>query len=207
MTDYPVQLSIDYSDSSNRLTAFFRILLAIPIVLILAAVGGGAASGDASIDQFGTFLAAGGTLVVAPLLLILYRRKYPRWWFDWNLELARFSTRVTAYLMLLRDEYPSTDDHQSVHLDIQYPDAATELNRFLPIIKWALAIPHLIILSILSVFVIIVTVVAWFAILIIGRYPRPLFNFTVGALRWGTRVTAYAILLTTDRYPPFRLDA
>ncbi len=207
MTDYPVQLSIDYSDSSNRLTALFRILLAIPIVLILAAVGGGAASGDASIDQFGTFLAAGGTLVVAPLLLILYRRKYPRWWFDWNLELARFSTRVTAYLMLLRDEYPSTDDHQAVHLDIQYPDAATELNRFLPIIKWALAIPHLIILSILSVFVIIVTVVAWFAILIIGRYPRPLFNFTVGALRWGTRVTAYAILLTTDRYPPFRLDA
>ena len=207
MTDYPVQLSIDYSDSSNRLTAFFRILLAIPIVLILAAVGGGAASGDASIDQFGTFLAAGGTLVVAPLLLILYRRKYPRWWFDWNLELARFSTRVTAYLMLLRDEYPSTDDHQAVHLDIQFPDAATELNRFLPIIKWALAIPHLIILSILSVFVIIVTVVAWFAILIIGRYPRPLFNFTVGALRWGTRVTAYAILLTTDRYPPFRLDA
>ena len=207
MTDYPVQLSIDYSDSSNRLTAFFRILLAIPIVLILAAVGGGAASGDASIDQFGTFLAAGGTLVVAPLLLILYRRKYPRWWFDWNLELARFSTRVTAYLMLLRDEYPSTDDHQAVHLDIQFPDAATELNRFLPIIKWALAIPHLIILSILSVFVIIVTVVAWFAILIIGRYPRPLFNFTVGTLRWGTRVTAYAILLTTDRYPPFRLDA
>ncbi len=207
MTDYPVRLSIDYSESSNRLTALFRIILAIPIVLILGAVGGGAASGDANIDQFGTFLAAGGTLVVAPFLLILFRLKYPRWWFDWNLEFARFSTRVTAYVMLLRDEYPSTDEQQAVHLDIQYPDAATELNRFLPIVKWALAIPHLIILSILSVFVFIVTVIAWFAILIIGRYPRPLFNFTVGVLRWGTRVTAYAILFVTDRYPPFRLDA
>ena len=137
--------------------------------------------------------------------MILFRQKYPRWWFDWNLELSRFSTRVGAYLLLLRDEYPSTDERQAVTLDINYPDAENDLNRFLPLVKWLLAIPHLIILAVLGIVALLLTIIAWFAILIVGRYPRGMFAFVVGVYRWGTRVAAYAFLLTTDRYPPFRL--
>ena len=141
------------------------------------------------------------------MLMILFRRKYPRWWFDWNLELIRFVTRVEAYLMLLRDDYPSTDERQGVHIDVPYPDAQGELNRFLPLIKWILAFPHYIVLAIIGSLVVLVTIIAWFAILIVGRYPRELFLFVEGTLRWGMRVTAYAFLLTTDRYPPFRFGA
>ena len=150
-------------------------------------------------------LFAGGVLWAAVVLMLLFRRKYPRWWFDWNLELQRFGARVGAYLLLLRDEYPSTDEEQSVHLDIPYPDAEEQLNRFLPLIKWLLAIPHYIVLAILGLVALIVTVIAWLSILITGRYPLSMFAFVVGVSRWRYRVAAYAFLLTTDRYPPFRL--
>ena len=135
--------------------------------------------------------------------MILFRRKYPRWWFDWNLELTRFSNRVSAYFMLLRDEYPSTDEEQAVHIEIEYPDAERDLNRWLPLVKWLLAIPHYIVLAFLGVAVLVVTVIAWFAIVFTGRYPRGMFNFVVGWSRWALRVSAYAFLLVTDRYPPF----
>ena len=143
-------------------------------------------------------------LSMAIAMMILFRKKYPRWWFNWNLELARFNARVAAYIFLLRDEYPSTDEHQAVTLDIAYPDAAEQLNRVMPLIKWLLAIPHYIVLTLLGILVFFVTIIAWFAILIVGRYPSGLFNFTVGFMRWAQRVGAYTTLLTTDRYPPFR---
>ena len=142
---------------------------------------------------------------LATILMLLFRRKYPRWWFDWNLELQRFSARVGAYTMLLRDEYPSTDEEQSVHLDIPYPEAGQVLNRFMPLVKWLLAIPHYIILTILWVIAFVITIIAWFAILILGRYPRGMFDFVVGISRWTYRVVAYVAILSTDRYPPFRL--
>ena len=160
--------------------------------------------GDTSTSQWTSALYVGGLVWLPPMLMILFRRKYPRWWFDWNLELLRFVTRVEAYLMLLRDDYPSTDEPQGVHLDIQYPDAQGELNRFLPLVKWILAIPHYIVLSVVWSLVLLVTIIAWFAILIVGRYPRELFLFVEGTMRWSFRVAAYAFLLTTDRYPPFR---
>jgi hypothetical protein len=150
-------------------------------------------------------LAAGGIIFLATVLMLLFRQKYPRWWFDWNVELMRFSTRVSAYLALLRDEYPSTDEQQAVYIDIPYPDAR-DLNRWLPLVKWFLAIPHYIVLAFLVVGVIVAVIIAWFAILFTGRYPRPLFDFVVGVFRWWLRVAAYAMLLTTDRYPPFRLS-
>lgn len=202
--DYPVQLSVDYPETSDRLKTLFRIILAIPIAVVLAVVGGYTTSGEPRIDQYAGAVMAGGALIAGPLLMILFRQKYPRWWFDWNLELLRFSTRVSAYLLLMRDEYPSTDEEQAVHIDIPYPDAAGELNRFLPLVKWLLALPHLIILAVLSSFAFLVVVIVWFAILITGNYPRLAFTFIEGLLRWGARVTAYAFLLTTDRYPPFR---
>ncbi len=138
--------------------------------------------------------------------MLLFRQKYPRWWFDWNVALIKFSTRVEAYLALLRDEYPSTDEDQAVHIEIPYPDAKNELNRWLPLVKWFLAIPHYIVLFFLGIAAIVSIVIAWFAILFTGRYPKSLFDFVVGVFRWGLRVAAYAFLLTTDRYPPFALS-
>lgn len=204
---YPVQFSVDYPEGPrNRLTALVRIILAIPILIIVALVSGYSSSGNLTIDQATSPLVVGGVVWTATILMLLFRRKYPRWWFDWNLELQRFSARVGAYIGLLRDEYPSTDEEQSVHLDIPYPDAGQDLNRFMPLVKWLLAIPHYIILFVLSLIAFIVTIIAWFAILIVGRYPRGMFDFVVGVTRWGYRVAAYAFLLTTDRYPPFRLS-
>jgi hypothetical protein len=208
---YPVQFSVDYPDRAlNRLTSFFRIFTVIPIAIVLSAVAGGtwqSASTGAHATSTTTVAvtSAGGLLFVGPLLMILFRRKYPRWWFDWNLELQRFSNRVGTYLALMNDQYPSTDEHQWLHLEYAYPDAATDLNRWLPLVKWLLAIPHYIVLFFLDIALVVVVIVTWFAILFTGRYPRELFGFVEGVIRWHNRVIAYALTLVTDRYPPFRL--
>jgi hypothetical protein len=119
--------------------------------------------------------------------------------------LLRLETRITAYIFLLRDEYPSVDDEQAVHVEVFYPDAPSDLNRWLPLVKWFLAIPHFIVLFFLDIAAVVVVIIAWFAILFTGRYPRGMFDFVTGVMRWSLRVTAYAFLLITDRYPPFSL--
>ena len=202
---YPVRFDVDYpEDGLDRLSTAFRLIWVIPITIVLFAIGG---SFQADTEQGqSAALSAGGILVIPTLLMILFRRKYPRWWFDWNLELARFTTRVGTYFLLMRDEYPSTDEEQAVHLEIGYPDAERDLNRWLPLVKWLLAIPHYIVLILLAIVSLVLVIVAWFAILFTARYPRGIFNFLVGFQRWALRVEAYAFLLTTDRYPPFSLD-
>ena len=204
---YPVRFSVEYPERElNRATTFFRLLMAIPILVLAGSVGG--AVWEWTTEQGGSAAAAaGGVLFFGPLLMILFRRKYPRWWFDWNRELTRFSNRVGVYLGLMDDRYPATDEQQSVHLDIDYPDAATDLNRWLPLVKWFLAIPHYVVLFFLSIGALFAVMGAWFAILFTGRYPRGLFAFVEGVMRWHNRVTGYALLLVTDRYPPFRLAA
>jgi hypothetical protein len=205
---YPVQFSVDYPDRPlNRLTTFFRLIVAIPILILLGTVAGG--TWQWTYDDNSTAVAAGtgGLLFFGPLLMIVFREKYPRWWFDWNLELQRFSNRITAYLALMDDRYPATDDHQAVHLDYTYPDASQDLNRWLPLVKWLLAIPHYIVLAFLQIAAVIAVIVAWFAILFTGGYPRGLFDFVEGVIRWQNRVIGYAFTLVTDRYPPFRLSA
>jgi len=201
-SDYPAGLEIDYPDEPRDwFTTLLRPLLVIPIAVILALV-----SGPKFHNHPATWSpAAGGILFCATALMLVFRQKYPGWWFDWNVALTAFSLRVTAYLALLRDEYPSTDEEQAVHLEIAYPDATAELNRWLPLVKWLLAIPHFIVLGVLAAAAVVCVIIAWFAILTTGRYPRPLFDFVVGVFRWWVRVAAYAFLLTTDRYPPFRL--
>ena len=205
LTGYPASLLVDYPDRElNRLTTFFRIFTVIPIAIILGLVSSAVFSGrsDGTTYQYGT----GGILFLATLLMIVFRQKYPRWWYDWNLALTRFIWRVTAYFALLRDEYPSTDEEQAVHVAFPYPDVKQDLNRWLPLVKWFLAIPHYIVLFFLGIAAFVSVVIAWFAILITGRYPRGLFDFVVGVFRWSLRVAVYAFILTTDQYPPFRLS-
>ncbi len=202
---YPVQFAVDYPDRPlNRLTTFFRIFMAIPILILLGTVAGGTWqwSYDSTVAVVGGM---GGFLFFAPLLMILFRQKYPRWWFDWNLELQRFSNRVSVYVALMDDRYPATDEHQSVHLDYHYPDATRDLNRWLPLVKWLLAIPHYIVLTFLYIGAFVVVIITWFAILFTGGYPRGLFDFIEGVIRWHNRVVGYAFTLVTDKYPPFRL--
>jgi hypothetical protein len=202
--DYPVTLTVDFPERLSRLTTFFRIFIIIPIFIVLSLISGGfewTAGENVESYQY----AFGGLVVLPLILLILFRQKYPRWWFDWNLALTKFSARVSAYFMLLRDEYPSTDEEQAVHIEIPYPNVKEELNRWLPLVKWFLAIPHYIVLFFLGIAAVVSAIISWFAILFTARYPRSLFDFVVGVFRWSLRVSAYAFLLTTDRYPPFRL--
>jgi Domain of unknown function (DUF4389) len=203
--EYPVKFSVEYPDRDlDRATTAFRIIVAIPILIVLAAVEGGGGWGGADGAWFAA--GAGGTLFFPALLMIVFRQKYPRWWYDWNLELLRFENRVGVYLGLMDDHYPSTDERQSVSLEFPYPDAKQGLNRWLPLVKWFLAIPHYIVLIFLGLAAIVCVIIAWFAILFTGRYPRGLFDFIVGVMRWANRVTAYAFVLVTDQYPPFRLN-
>lgn len=201
---YPAGLSIDVFDGQrDKMTTFFRPFVAIPILIILGLLGGPSFGWTKSPWSFEFPI---GALVVVPtILMLLFQQKYPRWWFDWNLAMIRFVMRVASFMMLLRDEYPSTDEEQAVHLDIPYPDAKA-LSRGLPLVKWFLAIPHLIVLSFLGIAVWVCVIIAWFAILFTGKYPESLREFVVGFLRWDLRVAAYAFLLTTDIYPPFTLD-
>ena len=204
---YPVQFSVEYPDRDlDKLSTAFRIFTVIPIAIVLAAVSGPDIGWAKSEAAYSGGISAGGILFLAPLLMIVFRQKYPRWWFDWNLNLVRFENRVFSYLFLLRDEYPSTDEEQAVRLDFPYPDAKNDLNRWLPLVKWLLALPHYIVLLFLALAALVVTIIAWFAILFTGRYPQGLFDFVVGVMRWGNRVQGYAFVLITDRYPPFRLE-
>jgi hypothetical protein len=205
--DYPLTYSIDYPDRSlNRLTSFFRLFVAVPILIVLGTVFGGTWWGNSGANSDGVVIGAGGLLFAGPLLMIVFRQKYPQWWFEWNRELLRFTNRVVVFLLRMDDRYPSTEDQQAVHLDVAFPDALA-LNRWLPLVKWLLAIPHFIVLFFLDVAVLVVVVVSWFAILFTGRYPRGLFDFVEGVIRWHNRVVAYALIMITDAYPPFQLRA
>jgi hypothetical protein len=205
---YAARLDIDYPGELDRLTTFFRIIWFIPIGIIFSLV---AHAGETLIvDEAGRVIDRTGGMTsgiaVATALMIVFRQRYPRWWFDFQRELARFGQRVFAYLALMTDRYPSTVDEQSVHLELDYPDVERDLNRWLPLFKWFLVIPHIIVLAFLIVAALLVVIVAWFAILLTGRYPRELFGFVVGVFRWGLRVVAYAFFFVTDEYPPFSLS-
>ncbi len=199
---YPIRFSVDYPDRPlDRLTTLLRPIVAIPILIVLGTVCGATMQWNG--DNQNTIIGAGGLLLAAPLLMILFRQKYPRWWFDWNLELQCFANRVTAYLALMDDRYPSTDEQQSVHLDYTYPDAKRDLNRWLPLVKWFLAIPHIFLLVFLDITAVLVVIAAWAAIVVTKRYPRGMFGFVEGVIRWNNRVVGYAITLVTDEYSTF----
>ncbi len=209
MSDYPVRFSVEYPDRSlNRLTSFFRIFMLIPIAILLATITGFSTSYEGTGDTATTVVVGGiGILFMPALLMILFRQKYPRWWYEWNLNLQRFTNRIGVYVALMDDRYPSTDDEQAVRLEYPYPDVPRELGRGMPLVKWFLAIPHYLVLAVLFIGVFFAVIAAWFAILFTGRYPRGLFDYVEGVMRWHNRVIGYAFALVTDRYPPFRLSA
>lgn len=217
LTGYPARLEVDYPESLDRMTTFLRLIWIIPIAIILGLISesGETVTNTIILNEAGEILkktqeTAGGLLSglsTAIALMIIFRQRYPRWWFDFYRELTRFETRVGTYAALLTDHYPSTVEEQSVHLEIDYPDVKTDLNRWMPLFKWLLAIPHYIVLLFLSIAAFFAVIIAWFAILATGQYPRSLFDFNVGVARWWLRVEAYAFLLVTDRYPPFSLQA
>jgi hypothetical protein len=200
---YPVDLDVRYPEEPrNRWTVFFRIILAVPVLLLLGIL---TQQTSTDLDAANAATLAGGFVFLPTLLLLLFRHRYPRWWFDFNVQLLAFVNRVSIYVVLLRDEYPSTEDRQALDLRVPYPDARTELSRGMPLVKWLLAFPHYVVLAVLSIGVVVAVIIAWFAILFTGRCPRGIHDFLVGYLRWSARVYCYALLLTTDRYPPFRL--
>ena len=203
---YPVTLDIDYSDKSDRLTAAFRIILIIPIFIILALISGTNSTDEESARAARWGIESGGLLIIPTMLMILFRQKYPKWWYNFNIELTKFATRVGAYFFLLRDEYPSTDEEQAVHINIPYPNVEKDLVNWMPLVKWFLAIPHVLVLCFLWIGAIIAVIIAWFAILFTGTHPKGIHDYIVGVMRWSLRVEAYALLLTTDEYPPFSLS-
>jgi uncharacterized protein DUF4389 len=215
--EYPARLQVDYPEKLDRMTTFFRVLWIIPIAIILGLLSGAGQTINNTVylNEAGEVVkrvqqSSGGllfSLAAATALMIIFRQRYPRWWFDFARELTRFGARVGAYATLVTDQYPSTVEQQSVHLDIDYPEVNTDLNRWYPLFKWLLAIPHYIVLAVLAVGAFFAVIFAWFAILFTGGYPRGLFDFVVGVGRWQLRVAAYAWLLVTDRYPPFSLQA
>ena len=201
---YPLTFEVDYPDRPlNRLTTALRLFMAVPIVVLLTAIGGFTVASTGADTT--TVVASGSALLfLPPLLMVVFRGRYPRWWYEFNVELLRFQNRVGVYLALMDDRYPSTEEQQSVRLDVPYP---TGLNRLLPLVKWLLAIPHYVVLAVLYAGALVAIVAAWFAVLVTGRFPHGLFDYLVGVGRWTNRVTAYAFLLVTDQYPPFRLRA
>ena len=207
-TKYPVKFDVKYSENLDRTSTFFRLLWAIPILIVLGLISGSGGN-EVATETGKKFASSGGGILMglaaATGLMILFRQRYPKWWFDFALELNRFSARVGAYLALLTDKYPSTVEAQAVTLDVEYPNVERDLDRWKPLFKWFLAIPHYVVLFVLSMAAFVAVVLAWFAILFTGRYPKDLFNFVVGVGRWSMRVNAYAFLLTTDKYPPFTL--
>ena len=204
-TGYPVSFSVEYPDRKlSRLTTFFRIFTVIPILIVFFAVVPTTYGGN-EYAYWATGAAGTGVLFLPLVLMILFRKKYPRWWYDWNLEVLRFGNRIGVYLSLMDDRYPSTDEQQAVRLDFPYPDAESDLARGMPLVKWLLAIPHYVVLFFLYIAAFFVIVFAWFAILFTGRFPRGAFEFVEGVYRWQNRVYGYALSLVTDRYPPFRL--
>lgn len=210
---YAARLDIDYPDQLDRFTSFFRLIWIIPIAIVASILSATATSSVTVVTDTGEVVSrvteSGGGIIsalfLATLLMVVFRQKYPRWWFDFAREFTRFQMRIGSYLALLTDKYPSTDEEQSVHLDLDYPDVEQDLNRWLPLVKWLLLIPHYVVLVFLAIGAVLAVIAAWFAILFTGRYPSGLFDYVVGVARWGLRVQAYGFLLLTDEYPPFSL--
>jgi hypothetical protein len=185
---YPVRFDVAYPDKLSRLLIFVKWLLAIPHLLILYALG-----------------AVAGICIFIAFFAILFTKKYPKGLFDFVVNIYRWQNNVSAYVLLLRDEYPPftwEPGQYPVTFEVDYPDS---LGRFAPLYKWLLAIPNLFVLYIVLIVAYFLVFIGWFAILFTGKLPRGIHDFVVGALRWNNRLNAYGFALLTDQYPPFSM--
>jgi hypothetical protein len=201
---YPVRYDVAYSETLSRSSTFFRIILAIPVLLFVAILDSGDLFSANGTDDAATFsIGALGSLILCHWIVILLRKRPVGWLWDAIVNIQRFSLRATSYLALLVDKYPAFEGDWLVTYEVDRPESLTRWK----VLVWKVitAIPHFIILIGLFLAGIVVTIIAWFAILFTGAYPRGLFNFVVGSIRWSARVYAYVASLT-DEYPPFSLD-
>jgi hypothetical protein len=184
---YPLVFDVEYPEKLSRWLIFVKGLLAVPHWIILYAL-----------------LAVAQVITVIAWFAILFTGRYPKGMFVFVVGIYRWYYNVIAYAALLRDDYPPfslSAGQYPLTFDVEYPE---RLSRLLIFFKWLLIIPHLIVLVLLGIVYWITLVIAWFAILFTGRYPRGLFNYAVGLLRWGARINAYYMLMRDD-YPPFSL--
>jgi Domain of unknown function (DUF4389) len=188
-TGYPVEFDVEYPERLSRWKIFLKWLFAIPHLIIVYLLG-----------------IVNGVLILIAFFAILFTKKWPRSLFDFSVMTQRWTFNVYAYaVLLLRDEYPPFSGDAGEYPVILEVDYDENLSRWQIFVKWLLAIPHLLVLAILGIAVSVVVLIAFFAILFTGRYPRGMFDFMVGTMRWYVRVNAYAFWLMTDRYPPFSL--
>jgi hypothetical protein len=176
---------VAYPPRLSRGLIFVKWLLAIPHYVVLYLYG-----------------VAVGVITFVAWFAILFTGRYPRAMFEFTEGYLRWNANVFGYVYLLRDEYPPFSDRDGVYpvrFAIEYPN---RLSRWKIFLKWLFVIPHVVVLFFLWVAAAACTVIAWFAILFTGRYPRGLFGFVVGVYRWSARVNTYLYLLT-DHYPPF----
>jgi hypothetical protein len=182
---YPVTLDVPYPESLSRWLIFVKWLLAIPhfaIIYVLSLV--------MSVLTFIAFFA------------ILFTKKYPDSLFTFAVGIQRWTYNVYAYVGLLRDEYPPFSLDAGQYPVVFEAGAPGDLSRWLIFVKWLLVIPNVIVYLFVAIAAIVVGFIAWFAILFTGKYPRGMFDFVVGSMRWGARMNAYCNLWT-DQYPPF----
>lgn len=192
-----VEITVDADlGPRKRLSVFFRPLLLLPVVILLSLLGGSSLSDDSS---------WGSTVFLALALIVIFTGTYPTWLLTFIHGLQAFELKIGAYALLLRDEYPSLADRPFAQVLYPNIEGGARLKRFMPLVKWFLAIPHYVVLLLTGIAVFLLTVLAWFSILFTGRYPTSFLPFVVGWLKYYNRVVGYAFTLVTDQYPQFRL--
>jgi hypothetical protein len=185
-TAYPITLAVDYPERQSRWKTLFRLFLAIPVLIFAYLIN-----------------YASGAMVWAIWIVVGLRGRIPRWMFDFQVSLINWQLRAFSYCLLLTDTYPPFEGDYPIRFEARYPD---RLARW-KVLFWKLftTIPHMVVLVFLWVGAYVALVIAWFAILFTGRFPRGLHGYVAGVIRWGMRVQAYIFSLT-DEYPPFSLS-
>ena len=186
-------------EDRNRLTAFFRLIIVLPVAIYSSAF----AIDSMSTDTWGYSL--GGLIVLPTFLALVFRGIYPSYALAFNHALISLETRVNAYALLLTDDYPSIEENDIVKITLPEVGNGSQLSRVMPLVKWFLAIPLYVMGIIYLVYGIFLTLFAWFSILFTGKYPVWSADAMVGILAFYNRVYGYAFILVTDEYPSFSL--
>jgi len=184
----------------NRTTVFWRGILAFPVIIFVATF---TQATFAENDSWG--FGTTGVIVIPALLAIVVRGKYPSYVLTFNHALVELSTRLAAYVLILNDKYPSIEANSKVAVLFPDVEGGKKLNRWLPLVKWFLAIPHYIVGAVYLVISLVVTFIAWIQTSITGKYPEWAGEIVLGTISYWNRVQGYMLLLVTDKYPTFRL--